>query len=296
MTLIGVIAASGKCSAVCLGVRSHSCLINKQIKTQNKSLEVYLPIEIEKDFSSRVINAEWFVGGDSRARRGMGAGRLQSWTSAAFTTQLRPGERHLQRRSASREHEKRRRQACCEVNESVRAARAARAPSKRVRRALGIGPDSMDQPPPPPHKLPHSHSSASTPSPSATPASRSRQPTQAHNKSSSGELATQAMASSRSFEGRKSAKGSKDSLTQKSTRQSPSPAPVPNHNEEVGFSPLFVRENGANAGPQLLKALKAEFDNLRNLITCNICFGILYEPYTTSCGHTYCYSVRPYFP
>ena len=44
--------------------------------------------------------------------------------------------------------------------------------------------------------------------------------------------------------------------------------------------------------PQQLKALKSEFDSLRTHLTCKICDRLLYQPYTISCGHTYCYTVR----
>ncbi|CAN9256248.1 unnamed protein product [Alternaria alternata] len=39
-----------------------------------------------------------------------------------------------------------------------------------------------------------------------------------------------------------------------------------------------------------LKALKSEFDSLRSHLTCKICDRLLYQPYTISCGHTYCYT------
>ena len=42
---------------------------------------------------------------------------------------------------------------------------------------------------------------------------------------------------------------------------------------------------------KLLRLFKSEFESLRSLLTCKICYCILYEPYTTSCGHTYCYVV-----
>jgi hypothetical protein len=40
-----------------------------------------------------------------------------------------------------------------------------------------------------------------------------------------------------------------------------------------------------------LKALRSEFDSLRNHLTCKICDRLLYQPYTIACGHTYCYTV-----
>ncbi|OAL49222.1 hypothetical protein IQ07DRAFT_569617 [Pyrenochaeta sp. DS3sAY3a] len=39
-----------------------------------------------------------------------------------------------------------------------------------------------------------------------------------------------------------------------------------------------------------LKALKSDFDALRSHVTCKICDRLLYQPYTISCGHTYCYT------
>ena len=42
---------------------------------------------------------------------------------------------------------------------------------------------------------------------------------------------------------------------------------------------------------QMYNSLKKNFDELRDLVTCKICVKLLYEPYVTSCGHTYCYSV-----
>jgi len=47
-------------------------------------------------------------------------------------------------------------------------------------------------------------------------------------------------------------------------------------------------------GGQMYKSLKADFEGLRSLVTCKICIKLLYEPYVTSCGHTYCYSVSGY--
>lgn len=40
----------------------------------------------------------------------------------------------------------------------------------------------------------------------------------------------------------------------------------------------------------LLKILETNLDDLRAIITCRICIRPLYEPYTISCGHTFCYS------
>ncbi|KAK2748287.1 E3 ubiquitin ligase [Myotisia sp. PD_48] len=40
----------------------------------------------------------------------------------------------------------------------------------------------------------------------------------------------------------------------------------------------------------LLTELKAHVDDIRALIYCGICMKPLYEPFTISCGHTFCYS------
>lgn len=37
--------------------------------------------------------------------------------------------------------------------------------------------------------------------------------------------------------------------------------------------------------------LKGDLKSLRSMVTCKVCFKLLYEPYTLGCGHTFCYSV-----
>ncbi|KAH8726323.1 hypothetical protein GQ44DRAFT_651379 [Phaeosphaeriaceae sp. PMI808] len=64
---------------------------------------------------------------------------------------------------------------------------------------------------------------------------------------------------------------SRDSLKQKMLKKSDD-SPRPNKAEEQ------------------LKALKSDFDSLRSHLTCKICDRLLYQPYTISCGHTYCYT------
>lgn len=39
-----------------------------------------------------------------------------------------------------------------------------------------------------------------------------------------------------------------------------------------------------------LHSLTGFCDDLKNHLTCTICFRLLYQPYTSSCGHTHCYS------
>ncbi|TLD39229.1 hypothetical protein E2P81_ATG00216 [Venturia nashicola] len=101
------------------------------------------------------------------------------------------------------------------------------------------------------------------------------------------------MATHKSFDSTKSlSRGSRDSLiakapTRKTSQEASSP-PAPNPNDQA-CEPC-VRESHITDFWQLLKALKNEFETLRSLITCKICYGLLYEPYTTSCGHTYCYT------
>jgi len=36
--------------------------------------------------------------------------------------------------------------------------------------------------------------------------------------------------------------------------------------------------------------MNAMMEDIRNSITCKVCFRLLYEPFTIACGHTYCYS------
>lgn len=46
----------------------------------------------------------------------------------------------------------------------------------------------------------------------------------------------------------------------------------------------------------LLNKSGAELDDLRTLLTCRVCIRPLYEPYTISCGHTFCYTcLRQWF-
>ncbi|KAF2666051.1 hypothetical protein BT63DRAFT_48037 [Microthyrium microscopicum] len=69
---------------------------------------------------------------------------------------------------------------------------------------------------------------------------------------------------------RSSARGSKDSLKARLENTSATPSPSGN--------------------VKLLETLQDEFKNIRDLITCQICYSLLYEPYTTACGHTFCYN------
>ncbi|KAF2134071.1 hypothetical protein P153DRAFT_306909 [Dothidotthia symphoricarpi CBS 119687] len=64
---------------------------------------------------------------------------------------------------------------------------------------------------------------------------------------------------------------SKDSLKQKMLKK-PEEVPQPSSPDEQ------------------LTALKADFSDLRSHLTCKICDRLLYQPYTISCGHTYCYT------
>ncbi|KAF2031790.1 hypothetical protein EK21DRAFT_62415 [Setomelanomma holmii] len=64
---------------------------------------------------------------------------------------------------------------------------------------------------------------------------------------------------------------SRDSLKQKMLKKSEE-APRPSKSEEQ------------------LKLLKSDFDSLRQNLTCKICARLFYQPYTISCGHTYCYT------
>jgi hypothetical protein len=87
---------------------------------------------------------------------------------------------------------------------------------------------------------------------------------------------------------------SRDSLKQKMLKK-PDEAPRPSRSEEVGTPPHThnAGEERSTNAPQQLKSLKTDFDSLRTHLTCKICDRLLYQPYTISCGHTYCYTVRP---
>nr|POE51513.1 putative ring finger protein [Quercus suber] len=41
---------------------------------------------------------------------------------------------------------------------------------------------------------------------------------------------------------------------------------------------------------QSLTSLLTDVNAMRNLITCQICHNLMYEPFSLACGHTYCYS------
>lgn len=46
----------------------------------------------------------------------------------------------------------------------------------------------------------------------------------------------------------------------------------------------------------LIQSLETNLDDLRALVTCQVCIRPLYEPYTIACGHTFCYScLRQWF-
>lgn len=42
---------------------------------------------------------------------------------------------------------------------------------------------------------------------------------------------------------------------------------------------------------QLATSFKQDLTGVKSICTCSICDEFLYEPFTISCGHTYCYSV-----
>ncbi|KAG0650705.1 putative RING finger [Hyphodiscus hymeniophilus] len=59
-----------------------------------------------------------------------------------------------------------------------------------------------------------------------------------------------------------------------------------------GAAPIVKREeqSAPNKDSELASAFKSDLTDIRNLVTCSICDQLLYEPWTLSCGHTYCYS------
>ena len=45
----------------------------------------------------------------------------------------------------------------------------------------------------------------------------------------------------------------------------------------------------APKGAGFLQIIERSFGDVRHLIECRICVHPMYEPYTTNCGHTFCY-------
>jgi hypothetical protein len=133
-----------------------------------------------------------------------------------------------------------------------------------------------------------------SPQPSHTPPvpSTNSRPGSSHRtlrQTSSGQLNGKAMNSAKSFESTRS-RGSRDSLIPR-TVEAP---PMPNVKEEVcTWTYRHHVRNSNTDGHQLLKTLQSQFESLRHIITCKICYGLMYEPYITTCGHTYCYVVSP---
>lgn len=65
--------------------------------------------------------------------------------------------------------------------------------------------------------------------------------------------------------------------------------PVARRGESHGFvkcgEPKASKDNSS-----LLEVFTKAIDDMRSLVTCRICTRPMYEPYTTGCGHSYCYS------
>lgn len=74
-----------------------------------------------------------------------------------------------------------------------------------------------------------------------------------------------------------------ESSKNETTRKSPSARPD-------------QQKQGQDGSASLFKSLETNLEDLRTLIICRICIRPLYEPYTISCGHTFCYScLRQWF-
>ncbi|KAI4253498.1 MAG: hypothetical protein L6R42_007558 [Xanthoria sp. 1 TBL-2021] len=57
---------------------------------------------------------------------------------------------------------------------------------------------------------------------------------------------------------------------------------------------MAVNSDASHQG--FMNILQKNLDELRNLVACRICIRPMYEPYTTQCGHTFCYScLRQWF-
>jgi hypothetical protein len=147
----------------------------------------------------------------------------------------------------------------------------------------------------------------STPPATARPKNSSSSINSAHAASSSQQPSSTMAASSRTARGTTPAAGrsaskladdkaaarpaSRDSLKQKMLKK-PDEAARPSKAEEVRTAahPHNGPQATANTGQQL-KTLRSDLDSLRSHCTCKICDRLLYQPYTISCGHTYCYTV-----
>ncbi|XP_014561602.1 hypothetical protein COCVIDRAFT_33585 [Bipolaris victoriae FI3] len=133
--------------------------------------------------------------------------------------------------------------------------------------------DNRASPTPPtarPKNSSSSITSATTPSHTATP-SQSAAMSSTSRAGRGGTPTASRSASKLADADRPTRAASKDSLKQKMLMKKDE-APQPSKAEEQ------------------LKALKSEFDGLRNHLTCKICDRLLYQPFTISCGHTYCYT------
>lgn len=62
------------------------------------------------------------------------------------------------------------------------------------------------------------------------------------------------------------------------------------------FSREDLSAQRSEGAMSLLHHSVTDLDDLRTLITCRVCIRPLYEPYTISCGHTFCYTcLRQWF-
>ena len=129
-----------------------------------------------------------------------------------------------------------------------------------------------------------------SPKPSQTPPMPTSRPSSSHRaqkQTSSSQLSQRNMHSAKSFESTKSRR-SNDSLTARIPKTVETPPPLPHPQLEVR---IITSTCSSADDSQLLKTLQSQFESLRHVVTCKICFGLMYEPYTTACGHTYCYIV-----
>ncbi len=150
----------------------------------------------------------------------------------------------------------------------------------------------------PPARPKHSHSSSSIASAQAAPSAAMA----SSSKSLRGSTPTASRSAVKLVDADKSSRpASRDSLKQKLPKK-PDDAPRPSRSEEVFVVHDTMHYAQLPTGhawltlPQQLRALRSDFDSLRSHLTCKICDRLLYQPYTISCGHTYCYTVRTLLP
>ena len=62
------------------------------------------------------------------------------------------------------------------------------------------------------------------------------------------------------------------------------------HGQKGLGDPKITLTSNSDSTGGLLQILENTVEDLRGLVSCRVCIRPMYEPYTISCGHTFCYS------